>query len=665
VKYRADIDGLRAVAVLSVIWFHYGASLPDWAKLPGGFTGVDVFFVISGFLITQQLYADIQAGRFSVLNFYDRRIRRILPALLIMLAIVLLAGRWTLMPGDYMSLAASTGAAAFGASNFYFLLNTGYFDQSAELMPLLHTWSLGVEEQFYIVWPVLLLWLSGFGGRKTLAAITTGIIVAGFAAMLIWRGVDSKVAFYMVGPRAWELASGALLVFLPPLSRLVGNIAVPTGVALIAIGFVVATATAFPGPSALLPCLGAALIIWPRATDNASATLLGRLKPIGTISYSLYLWHWPVWVMFRIYINNGVPSIRESVVLFAASVALAMASYLFVEQPLRRRRWNAAIPVQLGLTACTAIFCAAMYIHSANGLPSRIPDSAYALRSLDAMWDWDCPRNVAITGAGTFCNFGGDWKAAPLKGMLWGDSHADHMAPIVQEAVTDTTSIVLFRGCAAVLGAGLNWERESGYQKYCSDTRHKALALLNEHPEIKLIILSASWSTLAESLVRWKFTDLPLGIGMISTAFKELLPLLETGNRRVVIVADVPSLPADPIPCVLSQSSGLPRRFVCEDNQSALARTYFDKYQEPLRSMFSSLRSDKVTVVFPENGMCEKDSCVTSINGEFIYRDVSHIRRNLKPETRAEIAEMTGLTAALAPNARAETTAVQPPKVDR
>lgn len=260
-KYRSDIDGLRAVAVLSVIWFHYGTSLPDWAKLPGGFTGVDVFFVISGFLITQQLYADIQGGRFSILGFYDRRIRRILPALLVMLTVVLLAGRWLLMPGDYMSLAWSTAAATFGFSNFYFLFNTGYFDQSAELMPLLHTWSLAVEEQFYFVWPALLFGLTALGSRRNLAAIIAAIVIVGFGAMIVWIDIDPKGVFYMVGPRAWELAIGALLVFLPPLPRYAGNAAVAVGLMLVGAGFFVADAKTFPGPSALLPCIGAAMVI--------------------------------------------------------------------------------------------------------------------------------------------------------------------------------------------------------------------------------------------------------------------------------------------------------------------------------------------------------------------------------------------------------------------
>jgi peptidoglycan/LPS O-acetylase OafA/YrhL len=149
-RYRPDIDGLRAIAVMSVLAFHYGA------PLPGGFTGVDVFFVISGFLITSKLNDDIKAGEFSILGFYDRRIRRILPALLVMLGATLLAGYVLLMPGEYESLAASVAMAAFGVSNFYFLTHTGYFDQTADLVPLLHTWSLAVEEQFYLVWPIAL-----------------------------------------------------------------------------------------------------------------------------------------------------------------------------------------------------------------------------------------------------------------------------------------------------------------------------------------------------------------------------------------------------------------------------------------------------------------------------------------------------------------------------
>jgi peptidoglycan/LPS O-acetylase OafA/YrhL len=214
--YRPDIDGLRAIAVLSVLAYHYSAPLP-YFPLPGGFTGVDVFFVISGFLITQILAADVEAGRFSVLRFYDRRIRRILPALLVMLATTLLAGKFLLMSGDYQALGVSAAASAFGVSNFFFLNHSGYFDRTSDLMPLLHTWSLAVEEQFYFIWPALLAFIAKRRSRADITAAMAVLVIVGLGASLIWRDYDAKAAFYLAVPRAWELALGGLLVFLPKL----------------------------------------------------------------------------------------------------------------------------------------------------------------------------------------------------------------------------------------------------------------------------------------------------------------------------------------------------------------------------------------------------------------------------------------------------------------
>jgi peptidoglycan/LPS O-acetylase OafA/YrhL len=378
--YRADIDGLRAVAVLSVLAFHYGA------PIRGGFTGVDIFFVISGFLITQVLAAEIAAGTFSVLGFYERRMRRILPALLTMLGTVLLAGRLLLSAGDYAALARSTATAAFGVSNFFFHAHTGYFDQVADLMPLLHTWSLAVEEQFYLVWPLLLLALASVGSRIPVAATLAAIVIIGCAGSIAYFQFDPKAAFYMALPRAWELAIGALLVFLPTLPRVIGEIAAFVGLVLVAIGFTISPAK-FPGQFALYPCIGAALLIWPRAQNTISSRLLGLLAPVGLISYSLYLWHWPVWVYFRVYINNGTPNAGEAIALAVASIALAGMSYRYIEQPFRRRRWSATSTVAVGFASITTIFCGSMYVDSADGLPQRLPAEGQVMRSLEVMWE--------------------------------------------------------------------------------------------------------------------------------------------------------------------------------------------------------------------------------------------------------------------------------------
>ena len=349
--YRPEIDGLRAVAVLSVLAFHYGA------PIRGGFSGVDVFFVISGFLITQILVADIAAGTFSVLGFYDRRMRRILPAVLVMLAASLVAGALLLFPGDYTALASSSASAAFGASNFFFLYNTGYFDQVAELMPLLHTWSLAVEEQFYLVWPLLLFALVAGRARSSVAAIIAAGVAVCYVGSILYFQFDPKGAFYLPLPRSWELGLGALLVFLPPLSRLASETATAVGLALIGFGFLAISPIYFPGASAIYPCLGAALVIWP-ATENTNAgRRLGLLAPIGLISYSLYLWHWPIWVFYRSYINNGTPGVVGAIVLTIASIIIATLSYRYVEQPFRRRRWPAMRTVSIGFAMHRGDLC--------------------------------------------------------------------------------------------------------------------------------------------------------------------------------------------------------------------------------------------------------------------------------------------------------------------
>ena len=228
-------------------------------------------------------------------------------------------GYLLLDPQDYAEFAESAAFAAFGASNFYFYANIGYFDRAADFLPLLHTWSLGVEEQFYLIWPVLLAGTAIVARRQPLAiALMIGaVITASFAASIYTISFDPKIAFYYPHTRAWELALGAVLVLLPPLRRRPGEVANVVGLALIAAALAtISIKDPFPSWSALLPCCGAALVIWPKdATFSARA--IGRLRGIGLISYSLYLWHWPVWTFYRIYINSAQPDWREALVLAA------------------------------------------------------------------------------------------------------------------------------------------------------------------------------------------------------------------------------------------------------------------------------------------------------------------------------------------------------------
>lgn len=350
-KYRPDIDGLRAVAVLSVLAYHLGAG-----HVPGGFVGVDIFFVISGFLISSILFSEIAESRFSVLAFYERRIRRIFPALFGMLIVFSIAAGLCLLPVELVTYAKSLLAAATSSSNFYFWQHSGYFD-SPESNPLLHTWSLAVEEQFYILFPIFLVVTRRFFPERLRIAVAI-LFFASLAASIVAVYYSPISAFYMPYSRAWELLLGTLisLGFFPRLhSSQMRNLATLAGLGLIAYSLLsYSKKTPFPGVAALIPCVGSVLII---GAGQFGSSLVGRMlswRPVvfvGLISYSLYLWHWPVIILHSMGLTVNLtdllpdryvamlPMFRLDMwIEFLASFALAVLSWWLVESPFRRRR---------------------------------------------------------------------------------------------------------------------------------------------------------------------------------------------------------------------------------------------------------------------------------------------------------------------------------------
>jgi len=638
--YRADIDGLRAVAVLSVLGFHYGA------PIRGGFTGVDVFFVISGYLITQILSVEIAAGKFSILTFYDRRMRRILPALLTMLAIVLFAGKFLLIPGDYLTLARSTAATAFGVSNIFFQNNTGYFDQAAELMPLLHTWSLAVEEQFYLVWPFLLYLLAATRKRRDVAALITAITILGFGGSLIWFAADPSSAFYSAAPRAWELALGALLVFVPALPRPLAGPAGWLGLIVIAAGFLRISAADFPGLSAAVPCAGAALIIWPKTERTSPAAILGYLAPIGLISYSLYLWHWPLLVLYRIYINNGMPQAHEAIALAIASLLIATASWHFVEKPPRRRDWGTAQIAWGGLASLMLVFSAAMYVDSDDGLPQRLPPEGLAMRSLEVMWHWPCAE-IPVKGVTSHrpCVFGAPWQSAKRKSVLWGDSFASHLAPLIEASNSDPDrSFVLMGGCNAALGGELRIiGNVPGYAERCQRLRQEVITLLDQEPLIDQVILPAHWIELI-GVIEGHQRDSAQAVEQTLAALIRSRP----NHPQFILVGITPRLPAQVVGCAIRKSANLlsaPCTSEIRGADAVAVRNFSTETDTMLKNVAASVLN--TVVLTPTQQLCSADACDVVINDEFLSRDGGHLRRNLSLRTKRELAERIGLTAAL------------------
>ena len=433
-RYRPDVDGLRAIAVSLTILFHLDAA----GRVPGGFVGVDVFFVISGFLITGLLLRALETGTFSLLAFYERRVRRIVPALAALVALVLVAGWVLLLPGDYRQMGRSALWALGASSNLFFLDNTGYFDAAATSMPLLHTWSLGVEEQFYFVWPLLLLllWKASRGRAYAIALGLLGVVVASFVANVRTIEVAPKDAFFLLKTRAWELGAGGLLALSPALGR--GRAlawlaeALPVaGLALIArAATTLSHEQPYPGWDALMPVLGAALIVYRSGRDTLAGRLLA-VRPlvfVGRISYSLYLVNWPLIVFWRLYTNGSKLTPTASATLAGVSVALAWASWRWVEQPFRRPALPRRAVFTRAAVVAGSVALAAWAVVATDGVVSRIPESARGIGSLETMWTWSCPETSvsglpsSFTYPGTSgpCIVGAPWESARRRAILWG-----------------------------------------------------------------------------------------------------------------------------------------------------------------------------------------------------------------------------------------------------
>lgn len=338
-SYRPDIDGLRAVAVLAVVVYHLNKL---W--IPGGFAGVDIFFVISGFLITGIVHRQSANGTFSFSEFYLRRVRRIFPAAFLVTFVTLVFGAAFMLPEDFSGLAKSALAATISAANVYFwlYLDTSYFAASSDTVPLLHLWSLGVEEQFYLVWPALMIIAFKIGGRRLVIITASALAIASFAISEAYVSKAPTFAYYMLPSRAGELLAGGLLFFLTDafkgsVSRVIREIASALGLILIVWSMIfLDEKKGFPGFISLVPTLGAVLIIFAGAYGGSIVGRILSIRPmvaVGLISFSLYLWHWPVLAFYRY--AYGEPGAMGIVGCSAIMIACALLAYRLVEKPMR------------------------------------------------------------------------------------------------------------------------------------------------------------------------------------------------------------------------------------------------------------------------------------------------------------------------------------------
>jgi peptidoglycan/LPS O-acetylase OafA/YrhL len=530
VKYRADVDGLRALAVLVVIAFHLGSY-----RFRGGFVGVDVFFVISGFLICSLLYGDLEAGRFSLARFYERRIRRILPALLLVLAATTIAAAFVLMPPRFEDYAESLAAAALSFSNFFFWQSAGYFDAPAGTKPLLHTWSLAVEEQFYLAFPLFLAALYRFRRTVVIAALTL-IAIASLAISAVGAFNDPNAAFYLPFNRAWELLLGALLALgAAPLLR--GTWAHAVGVAGLAlIGasvFLISEQTPFPGLAALPPCIGTAMVIAAgRAGEGVVAKVLA-LPPIvliGLMSYSLYLWHWPIIVLFREAALQDTLTRVQQLEVLALCFGLSVLSWLFVERPMRRAPAPRRVVFAAAAAGTLVVTVAALAVIATHGWPQRLPDNVTRLASFTEYDGMSRYRTGAcfIDSRHSYSEFDADrcLRRDPSEEaiLLIGDSHAAHLWSALASELPQTSVLqATASGCKPTVHA--EGARRCRRMMDFIFTRYLATH------EVDLLVISASWAAedapaVAETVDWARARGIELVVLGPSVSYSAPLPLL-------------------------------------------------------------------------------------------------------------------------------------------
>ncbi|MET1113202.1 MAG: acyltransferase family protein [Allosphingosinicella sp.] len=620
--FRPDINGLRAIAVVAVLGFHF-----EVAPFGGGFVGVDIFLVISGYLMTGIILGRLERGTFSVAGFYLDRARRIVPALAILLAATLAAGAWFLLPDEYGLLARQAGSSALFVSNFLHWRETGYFDPGIDQKWLLHSWTLSLEWQFYLLYPLILPLIVRLFRPARQRILLAAAALLSLALMLALSRLAPAAGFYLLPPRAWELLAGALVYLVPPLSGRSARLAQAAGLGLIAASVILIAPEGWPDGRALPPVAGTMLVILAartgsRVTGNAAAAW------IGLNSYSLYLWHWPVVVALRRSGHAGEgPWIAAGI---AAAFLLGHLSWRFVE---RRARPRPAAPT-IGTTriaasrravtayglAPLALALASFAIWKTHGLPQRFS------AEIQATVRDSIPRPVA--GAGP-CYSTGDLPpepcrlgpaGGPLLAIFRGDSHADGELPglieALPEGVRGAVDFNALAGCPPMLGL-----RPVQRRSRCGAFNARFLEPLAKPRRIPLV-LTASWAGYAaEPAFRFPGDGAaaPATASFHANLLRSTCALAAAGPTYVV-------LPTPHFPYWVTRE--LQRRLIADPKAPDVAMPYA-VHEARNRAIVAVLREAErtcgVRLLDPAPYLCRVGACQGSIGHRPLYRDDHHL----------------------------------------
>ncbi len=634
---------------MPVVFFHFA-----FRGFGGGFVGVDIFFVISGYLITSIIFGALESGSFSFAWFYERRIRRIIPAFLVMLAVVSIACIVFFPPKELAQFGLSTAAAAAFCSNFFFAFQTDYFAGSETMIPLLHTWSLGVEEQFYIVWPLILFVCYRVGSRLAVKLLVVALAVASLTYSE-WGSKNAAHLFYLPQSRAWELMAGAMLALgmVPRIeSRWLRNCLALLGLGMIAFAVTrFSSSTPFPGLWATIPCLGAVLLIHTGQQRDTAVYGLLSLRPFvffGLISYSLYLWHWPIFAFGENYTGRPLTT-GEALVLIALSIAIATASWRYVEQPFRRDRGAMVSPRACfvgGLGSLALAACVGLVVYLGGGLPWRLGPET--LQFYLASHDHNALRSQCLDGAGhapspeSRCTSPEPKAGDSSDVVVWGDSHGDALFPAIAAIGQThglTTRQVTKKACPPLLGA----ERvESGRSSNLFGTsvceRYNAAMIeeLQKGPRPSLVILVARWSIYTETTTdvdggrrvylidaEHKSLDIETSREVFARALGRTVDAITALEIPVLLIGQPPEFFQDPNICVVERN--LSHRDVSECLR--LSRQVADRRLRASKKILLKVASGRsaTTYVSLDSILCDDQFCWAKKDGQPLYEDKNHI----------------------------------------
>ena len=626
-NYRHDIDGLRSLAVLLVILNHAGFSF-----LPGGFIGVDVFFVISGFLITGIISTSISNKSFSFSDFLARRIKRLMPMLFVVVFVSTVIFSFILLPQDLSKYYRSILWVIFYGGNFFFWReHGGYFNGDSQEAPLLHTWSLAVEEQFYLIWPLILFLLLKYSGKK-LTVIVVGLGCIAATVVSQW-GTETTIgaAYYLLPTRFFELMAGAWLALawhhLPVLNHRIKSILSLTGLGLIIAAAIMLTKESpFPGYNAIYPVLGTALIIYS-ATGIVNKCF--SLKPfvfIGNLSYSMYLWHWPIFVFVR-YTATELTLVTQ-IICMALTMALSLLSWKYIETPLRRKKTNEFIPVAKNMFVKPALALSLFAVIGIvnEGFPQRfsasINEMEQALNSNASESRNKChsASRHASSPPREDCLFGdtGENQKNPSV-FIFGDSHANHIVPFLEQLLFDaelTGQDYTLDSCVPIFD--LNWGANPYRANICRERNTLADKYIVQHP-FDYVVLAGAWPRIGTNslFTEEHVTDNPTKEKLIREKLTATIRKISATGAIPVLIEDTPYLKDKGAKCPLKKqlfNSNLDCKVILEAN------VFFTNIVNDIKKRYPQL-----IVIQPRKLMCEGSVCSSFKGGIPLFLDKNHL----------------------------------------